>query len=283
MSKVLLIAGHGKNYNGTYDPGACSAFGREADYNRELVTLVQQAIGGTVPVDVYDTTKNCYSYSKAGQVPDYGAYGVVLEIHFNAKAKKDEAGDGSFTGMGAYVHPDNAGGREIAENIITAVVALGFKRWQICTSTGLLNLNRAQRAGTKYLLLETAFLDDGDDMTWYNANKAHVAQAIAQEIIKAAGGSVPASKPQEPVEEKREETYKMNTLKRNSKGNDVTIFESIMKKMGYYTGEIDTNFGPKCVAACNAFQERYPECGTNGQPDSSFGPKCWAKALSLLR
>ncbi len=99
-------------------------------------------------------------------------------------------------------------------------------------------------------------------------------------------GKAAASAPetsQETVEEKREETYKMNTLKRGSKGNDVTIFESIMKKMGYYNGEIDTNFGPKCVAACNAFQTRYPECGTNGQPDNAFGPRCWAKALSLLK
>lgn len=78
------------------------------------------------------------------------------------------------------------------------------------------------------------------------------------------------------------EVYKMNTLKKGSKGNDVTIFESIMKKMGYYKGAIDTEFGKKCVEACNAFQTDYPECGTNGKPDGSFGPKCWKKALSLL-
>lgn len=78
------------------------------------------------------------------------------------------------------------------------------------------------------------------------------------------------------------EVYKLKTLKRGSTGNDVTIFESIMKKMGYYTGKIDTEFGNGCVAACNAFQEKYPECGTNGKPDSAWGPKCWKKALSLL-
>lgn len=78
------------------------------------------------------------------------------------------------------------------------------------------------------------------------------------------------------------EVYKLNTLKKGSTGNDVTIFESIMKKMGFYTGKIDTNFGDGCVSACNKFQEKYPECGTNGKPDGSFGPKCWTKALSLL-
>jgi hypothetical protein len=76
--------------------------------------------------------------------------------------------------------------------------------------------------------------------------------------------------------------YKMETLKLGSKGNDVTIFESIMKKMGYYNGEIDTTFGSGCVSACNKFQTAYPECGTNGKPDGMFGAKCWKKALSLL-
>ena len=74
----------------------------------------------------------------------------------------------------------------------------------------------------------------------------------------------------------------MNALKKGSTGNDVTIFESIMKKMGYYDGEIDTNFGNKCVAACNAFQKDYPECGTDGKPDGSFGSKCWRKAFALM-
>jgi peptidoglycan L-alanyl-D-glutamate endopeptidase CwlK len=83
------------------------------------------------------------------------------------------------------------------------------------------------------------------------------------------------------VEEKKE-VYKLTTLKKGSKGNDVTIFETIMKKMGYYTGAIDTSFGSGCVSACNKFQTKYPECGTNGKPDGTWGKKCWKKALSLL-
>lgn len=77
-------------------------------------------------------------------------------------------------------------------------------------------------------------------------------------------------------------TYKMKTLKYGSTGNDVTIFESIMKKMGYYNGKIDTHFGNGCVKACNAFQEDHPECGTDGKPDGSFGSRCWNKVFSLL-
>ena len=80
----------------------------------------------------------------------------------------------------------------------------------------------------------------------------------------------------------KETVHKMNTLKKGSTGNDVTIFESIMKKMGYYDGGIDDHFGNGCVAACNAFQEDYPECGTDGKPDGSFGPKCWRKMFTLV-
>ncbi len=188
MEHVLLIAGHGRNKDGSFDPGAVSSFGREADYTRELVALVRDAVGEAIPAEVFDLEKNCYSYSKAGQGPDYSAYGLVVEIHFNAKKTADKAGDGRFSGIGAYVHPGN-GGRAVAERMMNAVAALGFGRWEILESTGLYNLNRAQEAGSRYLLLETAFLDDRDDMEWYNAHRSQVAEAVAQEIIRAAGGT----------------------------------------------------------------------------------------------
>ena len=77
-------------------------------------------------------------------------------------------------------------------------------------------------------------------------------------------------------------TYKMATLKKGSNNNDVTVFEILMKKLGYYTGTIDTEFGSGCVSACNTFQQKYPECGTDGKPDGVFGKKCWAKLFSLM-
>lgn len=83
------------------------------------------------------------------------------------------------------------------------------------------------------------------------------------------------------TELKKEVNYKMTTLKKGSNNNDVTVFEILMKKLGYYTGAIDTEFGNGCVNACNAFQKDYPECGTNGKPDSTWGAKCWKKLFSL--
>lgn len=187
--KIFIIAGHGEG-----DPGACSTWGQEADFTRELAILIQSAIGTHAKVTMYDQTKNCYKQSKAGNVPSYSSYDFTIEVHFNAKKKKDPSGDGTFTGVGGYIHPNNKG-RDIARKIIDQVVGLGFKEWLLADSTGLLNLNRAQTQNAKYFLLETAFIDDGDDMKFYNARKALFAQAIAQGILDGLGVSGAASEP----------------------------------------------------------------------------------------
>ena len=185
--KLLLIAGHGEG-----DPGACSIWGQEADYTRELATLVKQSVGNRMLVTMYDQNKNCYEQSRRGNVPVYTDYDMTLEVHFNAKAKKDPYGDGSFTGVGGYIHPNNEG-RAVARSIIDKVVGLGFKEWLLADSTGLLNLNNAQRQEAKYFLLETAFIDDGDDMNFYCEHKGAFATAIAQGIMDGLGMSSTAA------------------------------------------------------------------------------------------
>lgn len=182
MSDLFLIAGHGEG-----DPGACSIWGKEAEYTRELVRLIRNKVGGSLSVTVYDTDKNCYEQSKKGNVPNYSEHKFTLEVHFNAKAKPDPAGDGYYTGVGGYYHPQSPG-RDIADKLVDAIASLGFKIWLKDTSTGLLNLNNAQRQNAKYYLLETAFIDDGDDMRWYNEHKEAVASCIASVLIKELGG-----------------------------------------------------------------------------------------------
>lgn len=296
MSKVLLIAGHGKNYNGTTDPGATSVFGREADYCRELVTMVRQAVDDAAALDVYDMDKNCYSYSKAGQVPNYGAYALAIEIHFNAKEKKDESGDGKFSGIGAYVYPGNKG-RAVADSIINAVAGMGFAKWQIADSTDLLNLNNAQKAGIKYLLLETAFLDDRDDMDWYNSNKAAVARIIAREIIKAAGGNASAGTPVLPTVPGGSEgsgyaagMYKIVSDELNIRKGPGTNYDVVgsIKDHGTYTivetagswGRLKSGAG--WINCSTAYCTRVGDAGTGaGSKDSTTPMEVWVKTKDL--
>lgn len=239
--KLFLIAGHGEG-----DPGACSIWGQEANYTRELAKLVKTAIGSRMSVTLYDTNKNCYAQSKRGNVPTYSDYDMTVEIHFNAKAKADPNGDGKFTGVGGYIHPNNAG-RSIARAIIDRMVALGFREWLLDTSTGLLNLNRAQGQGAKYFLLETAFIDDGDDMKFYTARKEAFAQAIAQGILDGLGVKSTATQP------KAEQYYRVRLTKDDEKsqlfaGTKAGALAVCKTKPGYSVFDPDM----KCIYTNNA-------------------------------
>ena len=60
--------------------------------------------------------------------------------------------------------------------------------------------------------------------------------------------------------------YTMNLLKSGVSNIDVTVFEILMTKLGYYSGSIDTKYGAGCVRACKNFQSDYNltvdgECG----------------------
>lgn len=70
------------------------------------------------------------------------------------------------------------------------------------------------------------------------------------------------------VDFKKEKLTAMSLLKRGAKNSDVTVFEILMAKLGYYTGSIDTSYGKGCVSACINFQKDHNliqdgECGNN--------------------
>lgn len=70
--------------------------------------------------------------------------------------------------------------------------------------------------------------------------------------------------------------YSMNLLKIGSSNNDVTVFEILMKKLGYYTGSIDTKYGAGCKKACKNFQSQH---GLSA--DGECGKNTWNKLFSL--
>ena len=75
----------------------------------------------------------------------------------------------------------------IDRDIIAAIAnQTGFKVWGggagIFASSGLFNAKTCQQKGVSYGLLETAFIDDRDDMEFYNNHKNAMAQAVAGAI-----------------------------------------------------------------------------------------------------
>lgn len=70
--------------------------------------------------------------------------------------------------------------------------------------------------------------------------------------------------------------YTMNLLKKGSSNIDVTVFEILMTKLGYYTGSIDTKYGTGCARACEIFQSNYGLA-----IDGKCGKNTWNKLFSL--
>lgn len=79
------------------------------------------------------------------------------------------------------------------------------------------------------------------------------------------------------VDFKKGEIPIMSLLKKGTKNNDVTVFEILMSKLGYYTGSIDTHYGNGCVSACINFQKDH-----NLLQDGECGTDTWKALLSGL-
>lgn len=77
------------------------------------------------------------------------------------------------------------------------------------------------------------------------------------------------------VDFEKEKITPMSLLKRGTKNNDVTVFEVLMSKLGYYTGSIDTAYGKGCVSACINFQRDH-----NLLQDGECGNNTWKSLLS---
>ncbi len=195
---VLLISGHGQG-----DPGAYSTCGstyyQEDRLTREFASLIVKQLKKTapdLPVTLYDQNYDCFQVlagRKSGPNPNFKLYDYVLEIHFNAteNVRKDPGGDGSCKGTSMYV---NAYKKDttLDQQIVAAVAeAGGLPIWGggsgIERSAGLLNARTAQSLGVPYGLLETAFIDDRDDMNAYAKQKKKMAKAAAAAIADYFG------------------------------------------------------------------------------------------------
>lgn len=190
-TRILIIAGHGQG-----DVGAVGEYKKdtyyEYQYTREFATLIYKNLrssGADLHVEMYDQNYDCYqvlSGKKEGPEPVLTDYDYILEIHFNATVEsgKDPKGDGKYKGVGMYV---NSAKENIVldRNIVKAIAGTGFRIWGggVLASPLLFNAKTCQAADVSYGLLETAFIDDRDDMDFYNSHKDAMAKAAANAII----------------------------------------------------------------------------------------------------
>lgn len=182
--KMLVMAGHGKNTDGTYDPGACGCEYQEAALTRELRDLIKAAADQAgVSCDVAPD-RNHYSFFKHGGRYDVSKYNYVLEVHFNASVTPDQAGDGKMKGSMIYISQSETG-HSVEDNILSNLYALGScQAWDgVVVSQrqwphGLLVQETCRGQGVSHAVIETCFVTDRDDMNWYQAKKEKIAAAI---------------------------------------------------------------------------------------------------------
>lgn len=191
--KLLLIAGHGKNQNGSWDPGAIGCGYQEADLNRELVAMIKQCCDvNDLDCDVI-TEPNMCDYFRKGNEFDFTPYNYVLEIHFNASPTATEIKDGKMIGSMFFIDQSETG-HSVEDAILDKLYEIGStKAWDGVVTTqrnyprGLVVQNKVRSQGVSHAVLETCFVTDGDDMEWYQSHKAIVATKIVEGVIKGFG------------------------------------------------------------------------------------------------
>lgn len=191
--RLLVMAGHGRNVDGSWDPGAVGNGYQEAALTRELRDLIKAAADRAgVPCDVAPD-RNHYSYFKNGGQYDVSAYNYVLEVHFNASATVDQSGDGIKKGSMVYIDQSETG-HSVEDAILSNLYSLGSRQaWdgvvvaQRQWPSGLMVQSRIRAQGVSHAVLETCFITDQDDMDWYLVNKSKIAQAIIAGIQQGFG------------------------------------------------------------------------------------------------
>ena len=100
-----------------------------------------------------------------------------VSIHFNAGAG-DRKGDGRTTGTEVYVYSQTSGAKPVAERVVNAIAALGFRNRGVKVRKDLYVLHRTNSPA---MLIECCFVDDKDDTKLYDAKK--MAAAIVDGIL----------------------------------------------------------------------------------------------------
>ena len=193
--RMLVMAGHGRNVDGSWDPGAVGCGYQEANLTRELRDLIKAAADRAgVACDVAPD-RNHYSYFKHGGQYDFTPYTYVLEVHFNASATADFAGDGKMKGSMVYIDKSETG-HSVEDAILNNLYSIGSRQaWdgvvvtqrQESYKNGLMVQSKVRAQGVSHAVLETCFVTDQDDMDWYLVNKSKIAQAVIAGIQQGFG------------------------------------------------------------------------------------------------
>lgn len=193
MAEYVIIAGHGKNKNGSYDTGAIGYDGtHEADYIRNKIIPTMKKYVPDNQKFTFVTEKSVYNH---GNMADYKGK-VVVEVHLDAFTPDARGGH-------VIVHSDFAPDKidlairdVIAKYIGVRYTHKGHKG--ISGRADLANPNLAKANNINYRLIECAFISNKQDMDLLNKHLESFCKDLVQAICgasKQATAPKPVTKP----------------------------------------------------------------------------------------
>lgn len=174
VSKFAIYAGHGGP-----DSGAVTGSRKEKDYTLKVMTAVSGLLKSAGHTVINNRTTDVARDIKTDATKaDNNNVTAVIEIHLNS----NEGTPG--TGCETYYYSTSTKGKTLAKAINDRIAVLGFKDRGIKTGD---NLGIVRRPKAPSVLVETAFINNEDDMKRYDV--ANMAYAITNGILAVYGGS----------------------------------------------------------------------------------------------
>lgn len=191
----LLIAGHGENKNGSFDPGATGIIkkGEHKYFEENFFPAVKKHLPKNSDVVLF-SQYNVYDYKNLVTLADkYGKNTVVIEMHY-------DAGSSSASGGHVIVHSAYAPDKyDLAiRDVIKKHIGIRYEhkgQKGISGRDNLGNCNRAKSAGLNYRLVELGFGTNAKDAKVMVDN----VDDIAKDFVRALLGEVLESVPTAPV------------------------------------------------------------------------------------
>lgn len=164
MPKLFIICGHGD-----WDPGATGNNYTEAERVRRLASTIKEYGGDNVIIG--DTTKDWYKDNLVNNnnIPKGS---IALELHMDSSPYLDARG--AHVIIDADFEPDKYD-KALADFISGIFPGRAEKIKKV---NNLANLNRAQKAGINYRLLECGFISNTKDINLFNSKMDEIAKGI---------------------------------------------------------------------------------------------------------
>ncbi len=276
--KILLISGHGAG-----DSGAVGCGYKEADLTRTGSSILEGKFKSyDCKVERYPVSRNAYEDNKLGRMQrSFIDYDLVIELHFNAF-------NGSAHGEEVLYRPAQT--KALAAAVSKAIASFGFTNRGAKQRTDLMNMNTCNRLGIPYILIETCFIDNKDDMKRYHAGLYDIWGAVCEAVANYYHIKKLASTGK-PVETEKSKPAKKETkytatfpvlpekgyLTKGDTGTQVKRLQKFLNWYGNYGLEIDGSFGPATLKAVKAYQK-----SEKLTVDGFFGPAS-LKAAKAVR